>query len=303
MLLVAPAGAESHASVTAAKSLDLRYAFVDAAVAPQYREDFTLHLHDGIVSRQNDAGVVSVTVPAPVLRRLASTAPSLPRGTFDAPRGCVGGTTRRVRVRLGGRTLAKAVVHRCGTANRAETARLERYVAPLIELTDPSAHAADIPIAHTPPGGYGDAFPGPVLADCTDPLVGGAPDLRGVWEVVDVKVDGTTAPESHPAYQHVERVEQCGDRLVVTGGGVIHDMRCDGTVEHGVHDVAARDSTTPISVVATYEHGVHTLRPVGIPGVEVTRRLDGDEMIWSYAGSFVARLRRTGGPESTPPDA
>jgi hypothetical protein len=81
---------------------------------------------------------VSVTVPAPVLRRLARTAPSLPRGTFDAPRGCVGGTTRRVRVSLADRTLAEAVVYRCGTANRAETARLERYVAPLLELLDAS---------------------------------------------------------------------------------------------------------------------------------------------------------------------
>ncbi|MCJ7672468.1 MAG: hypothetical protein MUP67_10570 [Acidimicrobiia bacterium] len=146
-------------------------------------------------------------------------------------------------------------------------------------------------------------FPDPVLAGCSAPLVAGAPDLRGMWQVVDVEVNGAVAPASHPAFQHVERVEQCGDRLVVSGGGVVHDMRCDGTVEHGVHDVAASDFTTPISVVATYEDGVHILRPVGIPGVEVTRRFDGDEMIWSYAGSFVARLRRTGGPESAPPDA
>lgn len=134
VLLVVPAGAAVHISGTATKGLDIRYAFVDAAVAPQYRDDFTLHLHDGIVSRQTDAGVVSVTVPAPLLRRLTKTAPSLPRGTFDAPRGCVGGTTRRIHVRLGNRTLAKAVVARCGPANRAETARLERYVAPLLEL-------------------------------------------------------------------------------------------------------------------------------------------------------------------------
>ena len=166
-----------------------------------------------------------------------------------------------------------------------------------------SRGAAEIPVAHTPTGGYGAAFPDPVLTGCSDPLVAGAPDLRGMWKVVDVEVNGDAAPASHPAFQHVERVEQCGDRLVVTGGGVIHDMRCDGTVEHGVHDVAASDFTTPISVVATYEDGVHTLRPVGIPSVEVTRRLDGDEMIWSYAGNFVARLRRTGGPESAPPDA
>ena len=30
--------------------------------------------------------------------------------------------------------------------------------------------AADIPFAHTPPGGYGDEMPPPVLAGCTEPL-------------------------------------------------------------------------------------------------------------------------------------
>ncbi len=150
--------------------------------------------------------------------------------------------------------------------------------------------AVDIPVAHTPPGGYGDTFPAPILAGCTEPLVEGAPDLRGVWDVVAVEVGGAPAPSDHPVYGHFERVEQGGDRLVVTAGGVIHDMRCDGTEAHGVHDVAQLDFTTPITVVAAYEAGVHVLRPVGIP-VEVTRRRAGDDMIWSYPG-FTARLRR-----------
>ncbi|MGZ8735297.1 MAG: hypothetical protein ACXW1M_08925 [Acidimicrobiia bacterium] len=162
---------------------------------------------------------------------------------------------------------------------------------------------ARFPVAHTPPGGYGDTFPAPVLAGCTEPLTPGAPDLRGIWKAVGVEVNGEPAPPEHKAYRHVERVEQCGDRLVVTAGGVIHDMHCDGTEENGVHDVAEFDFTTPITVVATFENGVHTLRPVGFPGLEVTRRLDGDEMLWSYAGNFVARLARVGGPESAPPDA
>jgi hypothetical protein len=171
------------------------------------------------------------------------------------------------------------------------------------EIAVRSGTPDDIPVVHTPPGGYGDAFPGPVLAGCTGTLPPGAPDLRGMWKVVAVEIDGTPAPPGHRAYRHVERVEQCGDRLVVTAGGVIHDMRCDGTEEHGVHDVAEFDFATPITVVASYEAGVHTLRPVGLPGIEVTRRLDGDEMLWAYAGNFVARLQRIGGPESAPPDA
>ena len=149
----------------------------------------------------------------------------------------------------------------------------------------------DIPVAHTPPGGYGDAFPPPILARCRDPLVSGAPDLRGTWRTVAVEVEGEAAPD-HPAMQHVERIEQCADRLVVTSAGVIHDMRCDGTEANGVHDVAAIDFTTPITVVATYEDAVHTLRPVGLAGVEITRHLDGDELVWAYGGVFTARLRR-----------
>jgi len=150
--------------------------------------------------------------------------------------------------------------------------------------------ASDIPVAHTPPGGYGAVMPAPVLDGCTEPLVSGAPDLRGTWRAVSVEVAGEPAPE-HPALQHVERIEQCGDRIVVTAGGVIHDMLCDGSEEHGVHDVAALDFTTPIVVVATFEDGVHTLRPVGLPGIEVTRRLDGDHLMWDYPG-FTARLER-----------
>ena len=169
-------------------------------------------------------------------------------------------------------------------------------------MTSPTADvvlAADIPVAHTPAGGWTE-MPPAVLATCTEPLVEGAPDLRGMWRTVSVEVNGQPAPD-HPAMAHVERVEQCGNRLVVTAGGVVHDMRVDGTEENGVHDVAEMDFATPITVVATYEDGVHTLRPVGLP-VEVTRRLDGDQMVWTYL-SFTARLERVGPPESDPPAA
>jgi hypothetical protein len=152
----------------------------------------------------------------------------------------------------------------------------------------------DVPVAHTPTGGYGADVPAPVLAGCGEPLVGGAPDLRGWWEVVEVVVDDRPVTD-HAALGHVQRVEQAGDRLVVTGGGIVHDMRCDGTVEHGVHDVAELDKTTPITVVARYEDGVHVLRPVGLP-IEVRRWRDGADMRWQYLG-FTARLRRTGPPD------
>ena len=151
--------------------------------------------------------------------------------------------------------------------------------------------ADEIPVAHTPPGGYGDAMPPPVLAGCDEPLVTGAPDMRGLWGVVSVEWRLGDAPDPNPIAGHTERVEQCGNRVCITAQGIIHDMRADGTVEHGVHDVAAVDGQE-ITVVCTFEDGVHTLRPVGIPNFEVTRRLDGDDLIWTYGPVFTARLQR-----------
>ena len=151
--------------------------------------------------------------------------------------------------------------------------------------------ADEIPVAHTPAGGYGPDMPPPVLAGCDEPLVAGAPDLRGLWRVVSVVWKNGTPPDPDPVADHVERIEQCGDRVCVTSSGVIHDMRADGTEEHGVHDVAAVGGQE-ISVVCTFEDGVHVLRPVGMPGVEVTRRLDGDTLVWDYGPMFTARLQR-----------
>ena len=151
--------------------------------------------------------------------------------------------------------------------------------------------ADEIAVAHTPPGGYGDEMPPPILAGCNEPLVEGAPDMRGLWRVVSLDWKNGSPPEPNPVADHVERIEQCGDRVCITSAGVIHDMRGDGTVEQGVHDVAAAGGQ-PITVVCTFEDGVHTLRPVGMPGVEVTRQLDGDQLVWEYGPMFVARLER-----------
>ncbi len=151
--------------------------------------------------------------------------------------------------------------------------------------------ADDIPVAHTPPGGYGAEMPPPVLAGCTEPLVDGAPDMRGMWRVVAVEWKGGDEPSPNPVSDHVERIEQCGDRVCITSSGTVHDMRADGTAERGVNDAAAVGGME-ISVVCTFEDGVHILRPVGMPGVSVTRRLDGDQLVWDYGPVFTARLER-----------
>jgi hypothetical protein len=159
--------------------------------------------------------------------------------------------------------------------------------------------ADDIAVANTPPGGW-TVPPDPVLTGCTEPLAQGAPDLRGVWRAVSASREGTPVPDGDRSLTNVQRIEQCGDRITITSGGIIHDMRADGSVERGVHDVAERDYTTPITVVATYEDGTHVLRPVGVD-VQVTRRLDGDRLIWNYLGTEVV-LERVGGPDDPFPE-
>jgi hypothetical protein len=150
----------------------------------------------------------------------------------------------------------------------------------------------EIPTAHTPPGGYGTEMPAPVLADCTDPLVPGAPDLRGTWRVIEAESDGAALPDHHPVWSHFERIEQAGNRVVVTGGGVVHDMVADGTIENGLDDVMVHDFTTPLVVVASYEDEVLVMRPRDLPGVEVRRWLDGDHLMWSYHTLFTTRMER-----------
>ena len=147
-----------------------------------------------------------------------------------------------------------------------------------ISLSETTVKATEIPVAHTPPGGYRE-FPPPILSGCDEPLVSGAPDLRGVWQVYKGPLKG-----------HVERVEQAGTRVVVTSGGVIHDMYADGTLERGVNDVHA-DKRESISVAARFEEGRLNLYPGGRKISFVTRYLDGEEMIWRY-GPYKNRLRR-----------
>ena len=65
-----------------------------------------------------------------------------------------------------------------------------------------------------------------------------------------------------------------------------------------MHDVAEFDKVTVIRVVATYEDGVHVLRPQGMD-IEVKRWRDGEDMMWQYVG-FTARLQHLGPPDADP---
>ena len=160
-------------------------------------------------------------------------------------------------------------------------------------------NADDIPVAHTPPGGYGENFPPLILGGCNEPLAEGAPDLRGIWRAVSATRGGESVPQDDRLLSYTERIEQCGNRIVDCGGGTIADARADGK-ENGVHDVSVFDYVTPIHVVASYEHGVFILRPVGIPGIEVRRWLDEDgHMVWTRPdmGGIRVVLERVSAPQ------
>ena len=173
---------------------------------------------------------------------------------------------------------------------------MQIYCASLLTERRVSSNA---PTAFTPAGGYGDTtlgryereLPKPILGD-DEVLDDGVPDLRGTWKVAELLVNGVAAPSDHSLWAHVERIEQSGNRVIVVGGGVIHDFSsCDGTLENGLHDVMAIDFSTPLQVAATYEDGALVMRPLGMP-VEVKRWRDGEQLVWEYSIAFIARLNR-----------
>ena len=135
--------------------------------------------------------------------------------------------------------------------------------------------ASEIPVGHTPKGGWEDEMPPPILAGCTEPLAPGVVDMRGLWKAYAVEVDGQPLDD----ISHVERIEQCGNRVVITAGGIVHDMVCDGTLDNGVNDVSGFTGES-VSVAATWKDGKHVLRPNN-EGIAVTREMGGDELIWT----------------------
>ena len=72
----------------------------------------------------------------------------------------------------------------------------------------------------------------PVLAGCTEPLAPDAVDMRGRWLAY-------TGLENQ-----LERIEQCGNRVVVSRTAMAHDFRTDGTLANGISDVSPRKGTT-----------------------------------------------------------
>ena len=148
----------------------------------------------------------------------------------------------------------------------------------LPELDGSGLMARDIPKGNTPGCGY-DHFPLPILAQCTEPLVEGADDLRGLW----IGVSG-----GHVG--HVERVEQCGNRTVVTSSGVIHDYGPNSTAGLNTNDVEGsvvftigdREHCARSSASMVWNHGILDFHAFGWGPVVVRRYREGDQLVWEY---------------------
>ena len=148
--------------------------------------------------------------------------------------------------------------------------------------------AAEIPKGNTPGCSY-EHFPLPVLAECTEPLPEVADDIRGLW----VGVEG-----GHTG--HVERVEQCGSRVVVTAAGIIHDAGPNSTggltsndTEGGVvFTLGNREYCPRTSAGVVWNAGVLDFHVFGWGPVVVRRYMDGEQLIWEYADGSTTRMDR-----------
>jgi hypothetical protein len=79
---------------------------------------------------------------------------------------------------------------------------------------------------------------------------------------------------------------------VVTSSGIIHDFRTDGTLANGSRDIEP-PSCVNTFVSIDYRDGVMEFHPFGLPATIVTRRMDGDELLWTYpAIEGEVRMRR-----------
>ncbi len=147
--------------------------------------------------------------------------------------------------------------------------------------------ARDIPKGNTPGCSY-EHFPGPILEECTEPLVDGADDIRGLWQAVSGRSG------------HVERIEQCGSRTVVTAAGVIHDYGPNSTgglntndTEGGVRFRIGDTSYCPrTSASMIWNDGVLDFHVLGWGPVVVRRYMEGDHLVWEYVDGSVTRMER-----------
>ena len=148
--------------------------------------------------------------------------------------------------------------------------------------------AKDIPKGNTPGCAY-DHFPLPVLRDCSEPLTEGADDIRGLWRAISGARTG-----------HVERVEQCGKRVVVTAAGIIHDygpnssggLNTNDTEGRVLFTAGNREYCMRTSASMIWEDKELNFYVFGWGPKVVKRYREGDLLVWEYADGSVNKMER-----------
>lgn len=148
--------------------------------------------------------------------------------------------------------------------------------------------ASDIPKGNTPGCAY-DHFPLPILRDCSEPLPGDANDIRGLWRAISGARKG-----------HVERVEQCGERVVVTAAGIIHDygpnssggLNTNDTEGRVLFTAGSREYCMRTSASMIWEDKVLNFYAFGWGPRVVRRYREGDLLVWEYADGSVNKMER-----------
>ena len=128
----------------------------------------------------------------------------------------------------------------------------------------------------------------PILQGCTEPLPADADDIRGLWVGVSGRVG------------HVERVEQCGERLVVTSSGIIHDYGPNATAGLNTNDtegsvlfaIGDREYCPRTSASMVWNNKVLDFHALGWGPVVGRRYIDGEQLVWEYVDGSVTRMDR-----------
>lgn len=155
-------------------------------------------------------------------------------------------------------------------------------------LTGTGKQASDIAKGNTPGCGYAH-FPAPILAECTEPLPPEADDIRGLWRGVEGDKIG-----------HVERVEQCGNRTVITSAGIIHDYGPNSSAGLNTNDteggvtftIGDTDYCPRTSAAMIWRDKILDFHAFGWGPVVVRRYMDGNQLIWQYADGSTTRMDR-----------
>lgn len=161
----------------------------------------------------------------------------------------------------------------------------------LAVLDGSGKNAIDITKGNTPGCGY-DHFPLPILAECTEPLPEGADDIRGLW----IGVKG-----GHKG--HVERVEQCSSRVVITASGIIHDggpnanadtigLNSNDTEGSVLFTAGGKEYCGRTSASMRWNNKVLEFNALGSGPVVVKRYMQGEQLVWEYADGSTTYMDR-----------